>query len=164
MTPQRIRQIKREIRVLGVAARRDPGRFTIVGVVYRGSLWLDGVLKAHSEGDDITGTIAEMLTRSPHSGQVRVILLSHANLPAEAKISTAELYAKTGKPVILLGSTEGTILTWKNRGEKTVFSAEGLSRWSAEGVLKTSTREGATPEALRVAALTLSALPEGLDA
>ena len=164
MAPQRLRQIKREIRVLGIAAKHDPAGFTIVGAVYRGSLWLDGVLKARSEGDDITQAIADMLTRSPHSGQVRVILLSHANLPAEVKVSTTELYAKTGKPVILLGDAEGSAFTWKNRGEKTVISAEGLSRWSAEGVLKTSTREGAAPEALRVAALTLSTLPDGLDA
>ncbi len=73
MATQRLRQIKKEIRVLGVAARRDPGAYTIIGVVYRGSLWLDGVLKTHSKGADITEPIAEMLKRSPHSGQVRVI-------------------------------------------------------------------------------------------
>ncbi len=161
MAPQRLRQIKREIRVLGIAVGRDQTGFTIVGAVYRGSLWLDGVLRAHSEGNDLTQAITDMLAGSPHSGQVRVILLSHDNLE-RATVSATELYAKTGKPVILLGDTEG--FTWRNEGKDVAFSVEGLGRWSAEGVLKASTRESVTPEALRVAALTLSAIHAGLDA
>lgn len=164
MAPQRIRQIKREIRVLGVAVRRDIGGFTIVGVVYRGSLWLDGVLSVHSEGEGVTEPIVEMLGGSPHSGQVRVILLSRANLPLEAGVSIEELSAKTGRPVILLGDAGGVTFTWRRGGEKVIFSAAGLSRWSAEGVLKAATCEGVIPEALRVADLILSALPEDVDA
>ena len=163
MAPQKLRQIKREIRVLGVAARCDPRGYSIVGVVYRGNLWLDGVLKAHSIVTHITEPIAEMLLRSPHLGQVRVILASRAYLPAEVIISTAELYARTGKPVIILGDSLEATGLWRSEGEKVGFSVEGLSRWSAIGVLKASTREGIIPEALRVAALTLSALPDGVD-
>ena len=162
MAPQRPRQIKREIRALGVAARQKSGGITVVGVVYRGNLWLDGILRAHSEGDDITQTIADMLTGSSHNGQVRVILLSHDKLPAGVTLSAAELHAKTGKPVIILGDSEG--FRWKKGGEEVWFSAEGLGRWSAESILNTSTRGSVVPEALRVAVLTLSALPDGVDA
>jgi endonuclease V-like protein UPF0215 family len=162
LATQRLRQIKREIRVLGVAAGHGRNGFMIVGAVYRGNLWLDGILKAHSESGDITPAIVNMLTNSPHSGQVRVIILSHDNLPAGATISPAALYAGTGKPVIILGDPER--FKWKKGGEETSFSAEGLGRWSAEGALNASTRGGTTPEALRVAALTLSALLDGLDA
>jgi endonuclease V-like protein UPF0215 family len=160
----RLRQIKKEIRVIGVAARYDPLGITIIGVVFRGSLWLDGVLKTHSVGADITETIAEMIKRSHHYGQVRVIILSRVSLPMEAKISTNNLSVIVGRPVIVLGGEEEPIYTWRNRGEQVVFSSTGLSRWSAEGILKASTRKGVTPEALRVATLTLSALPDGLDA
>jgi endonuclease V-like protein UPF0215 family len=164
LAPQRLRQIKREIRVLGVAARRGSCGYTIIGVVFRGSLWLDGVMRARSEETDITEPVAEMLAASPHSGQVRVILLSKENLPTEIRVSTEELSAKTGRPVILLGDTVGNTFTWRSGDEEAAFSAVGLSRWSTEGVLRASTREGVTPEALRLAALTLSALPEELDA
>lgn len=158
MPPQRLHQIKREIRVLGVAARQDSGGFTIIGVVYRGNLWLDGVLRAHSEEADITDALAEMLVDSPHSGQVRVIIISRENLPGEVRVSPEELSTKTGKTVILLGDTGETSYIWSNGDENATFSAAGLSRWSAEGVLRASTREGVTPEALRVAALTLRAI------
>ncbi len=164
MTPQRLRQVKREIRVLGVAAKRDRDGYTIVGIVYRGNQWLDGALRGHSDGDDLTRAVADMLAGSPHSGQVRVILLSRDTLPSEAIVSTEELYAQTGRPVILLGDASGHQYTWKNGLDRTIFSARGVGRWTAEAVLRASTREGATPEALRVASLTLTALAEGLDA
>ncbi|HIH88078.1 TPA: DUF99 family protein [Candidatus Bathyarchaeota archaeon] len=163
MAPQRLRQIKREIRVLGVAVGRNQTGSTIVGAVYRGSLWLDGVLRAHNQDTDATQAIADMIADSPHAGQIRVILLSRDRLDG-ATVSTPELHAKTGKPVIMLGENRGTTFMWKNGGEDVAFSAEGLGRWSAEGVLKASTREGVTPEALRVAALTLSAIHGGPDA
>jgi len=161
---KRLRQIKKEIRVIGVAAKCDAGGITIIGVVFRGSLWLDGVLKTRSVGADITEPIAEMLRRSPHSGQVRVILLTRASLPVEAKISKDKLSVKVGKPVIFLGDGDEPIYTWRNGDKQVVFSAAGLSRWSAESVLKASTREGVTPEAFRVADLILSSLPVRLDA
>ncbi len=156
MTPQRIRQVKREIRVLGVAARRVVKGYIIIGIVYRGNLWLDGALLAHSDSDDLTIATADMLAGSTHSRQVRVILLSRHNLPSEASIDASELYAKTGKPVIILGN--GTLWVWKTGGKEIPYTAEGLDRWTAEAVLRASTRECVTPEALRVAALTLSAL------
>ena len=164
MAPQRLRQIKREIRVLGVAARCNSGGYAIIGAVYRGNLWLDGVMRTCSVEKDITEPIVKMLADSPHSGQVRVILLSRENLSTEIHVSKEELSAKTGRPVILLGNAAGTTFTWRSGDKKVSFSAVGLSHWSAEGVLRASTREGVTPEALRIAALTLSALPEELDA
>ena len=164
MAIKRLRQIKREIRVVGVAAQSDPAGINIVGVVFRGSLWLDGVLKTHSAGVDVTEVIAEMIKRSEHYGQVRVILLSRVSLPMEAKISLNNLSVSIGRPVIFLGDGEEPVYTWRNLGGQVVFSAEGLSRWSAESVLKASTREGVTPEALRVATLIISALPDRVDA
>jgi len=49
---KRLRQIKKEIRVIGVAAKCDAGGITIIGVVFRGNLWLDGVLRTRSVGAD----------------------------------------------------------------------------------------------------------------
>ncbi len=160
MSPQGIRQVKKEIRVLAVAARRGSAEFLVVGVVYRGSLWLDGVMKIRS-GRTLSDAIAGMLEGSPHSGQVRVLLLSRANLPTDAEVSVEELFARTGRPVIMLGEGE---FTWKLGAERTPYSVAGVSHWSAEEILKTTTREGVIPEAIRVAGLTLSGLQEGADA
>lgn len=159
MSPQRIRQVKREIRVLGVAARRRVDGFLVVGAVYRGSLWLDGVLRG--QAGNLTEAVAGMLLGSPHVGQVRVVLLSRTNLPIDANISVEELSAKAGKPVIML--EEGG-LTLKVGSERIPCSVAGLSCWSAEAVIRAATREGAIPEALRTAALTLSGLLKAEDA
>ena len=164
MAIRRLRQIKKEIRVIGVAAQCDPMGITVIGVVFRGSLWLDGVLKIYSAGVDIAEAISEMIKSSRHYGQIRVILLSRVSLPMEAKISPNNLSVSVKRPVIFLGGGEEPIYTWRTKGEQVFFSASGLSRWSAESILKASTREGVTPEALRVATLTLSALHNRVDA
>ena len=77
---KKFRTIKREIRVLGV----DDGPFTphqgyapVVGVVFRGGYWLDGVLstKVKVDGFDATDKISSMIVESPHYRQVRVMML-----------------------------------------------------------------------------------------
>ena len=160
MVPQMLHHIKREIRVLGIVAKGSSDNYTIVGVVFRGNLWLDGVLKAHSNDADITDAFALMLLDSSHSGQVRVIILSTESLPNGMYVSAKELSAKTHKPVILLGDKVGTTNIWHNGEQKVKFLAVGVSRWSAEEILRVSTREGVTPEALRLAALISYALPD----
>lgn len=130
-----------------------------MGAVFRGCLWLDGAMCGR--GESLENAITETFGKSPHAGQVRVILLSRANLPEDAEISLEDLSTKAKKPVIMLGEGE---LTLKVGGERVKFSAAGLGRWSAEGVLKTATREGTIPEALRVAGVILSGLPTAEDA
>jgi endonuclease V-like protein UPF0215 family len=75
------RVIKPEIRVLGV----DDGGFVphveglvpIIGVVFRGGYWLDGVLSTEVEVDgfDATNKIAGMIVDSSHFKQLRIIML-----------------------------------------------------------------------------------------
>jgi endonuclease V-like protein UPF0215 family len=74
--------IKPEIRVLGV----DDGVFKphtkgfvpVVGVVFRGGYWLDGVMhtKVKVDGLEATKKIASMIRNSPHYKQLRVIMLN----------------------------------------------------------------------------------------
>jgi hypothetical protein len=75
----RIRQVKREIRALGIVAKglRGGGGLA-VGVIFRGGLYLDGVIKAKAHGPDITGAVAEMIKASPHYPQIRVLLINEA--------------------------------------------------------------------------------------
>ena len=164
MVPRRLSHVKREIRVLGVVARREDLGYLIVGIVFRGSLWLDGVLKAKSSSADLTGAIVEMLRGSPHSRQVRVILLNRDMLPGEASVSIKRLSDEAGNPVIILGAASsggGETYTLVIGDDAVEYSTTDLGRWTAEDVLKAATCEGIVPEALRIAALTLSALPEG---
>jgi len=50
----------------------------VVGVVFRGGYWLDGVMhtKILVDGFDATEKIGAMVTGSPHFKQLRVIMLN----------------------------------------------------------------------------------------
>ena len=52
----RLGEIKREIRVLGLASYSNPdrGTYETVGVIFRGKHWLDGVFKTSSRSPQTT--------------------------------------------------------------------------------------------------------------
>lgn len=98
--------IKPEIRVLGV----DDGVFTphvkgyalVVGVVFRGGYWLDGVIHTRVEVDglDATDKIASMVLGSSHHKQLRVIMLNGVTCAGFNVVDLKKLNADTGLPVI----------------------------------------------------------------
>jgi len=169
----RIRQVKREIRLLGIAVKpsRSGDRLHAVGVVFRGGLWLDGVMRTTASAADLTERLVEMITASPHHPQIRVLLLCDILLQGEASVDPYRLSTGTSRPVLVI-STEGTSPTaaeeppdvaarrfeLRLRGALLSVLAVGLGRRDAEKVLKVSTREDSLPEALRVAGLVASAV------
>jgi len=70
---KRFRSIKFEIRVLGVDdgvfIPHSKGLVDVVGVVFRGGYWLDGVMRTEIEVDglDATEKIASMIIESPRT-------------------------------------------------------------------------------------------------
>jgi endonuclease V-like protein UPF0215 family len=105
MNVARLREIKREIRVLGLASYSNPDTDTheIVCVIFRGKHWLDGVLKTSSDDPSITTEVAETIRRSNHHSQIRVILLHRALLNDDAEIDPHRLSRETDKSGIALG-------------------------------------------------------------
>jgi endonuclease V-like protein UPF0215 family len=67
-----IRAVKPEIRVLGiddgVFIPHTKGVVDVIGVVFRGGYWLDGIMRTQAEidGMDATEKIASMIIESPH--------------------------------------------------------------------------------------------------
>jgi len=106
LTRQSFRVIKPEIRVLGV----DDGAFKphvkgqvpVIGVVFRGGFWLDGVLHTRIavDGFDATDRIASMITGSPHYRQLRVVLLNGVTFAGFNVVDVKALHAATKLPVI----------------------------------------------------------------
>jgi len=166
LQPVRIRQVKKEIRVLGVASAVQDGSTRVVGVVFRGARWLDGVMSAESPGVDLTRTIIDMVNGSPHRKQVRVIMLHSGLMPGGSRVDAGRIFSETSKPVIILGAKSlGAVadpdvghLAW-DRGVNAVDVAYiGLRERDAEVILGVATGGGPTPEALRVAELIIRAL------
>ncbi len=106
MSCTKFRAIKPEIRVLGV----DDGMFVphtkglvpVIGVIFRGGYWLDGVLctKVEVDGLDATDKIVSMIIQSAHLKQLRVIMLSGVTCAGFNIIDLAKLNMDTGLPAI----------------------------------------------------------------
>lgn len=162
-----LREVKKEIRVLGIAAGSRPdSAIHAVGVVYRGRLYLDGVMRTSGKGPDITEEVAAMIDESPHRPQIRVILLDTALLHDGVKIDPIRLSDSLSKPVVALNMEEPKApddehiqhLTYKQGDTETQVLSVGLGRQTAARVLKTSSPAGGSPEALRVAEIIVSAV------
>lgn len=97
--------IKDEIRILGI----DDGPFDlhaggkalIVGVIYRGGKFLDGVLRTEVtiDGTDSTDRIAQMVCKSKYK-DIRVIMIDGLGFAGFNLVDLEALFERTGLPVI----------------------------------------------------------------
>jgi len=184
--------IKPEIRVLGV----DDGVFTphveslvpVIGVVFRGGYWLDGVM--HTEilvdGFDATERISCMVTESPHYEQMRVIMLNGITFAGFNVVDIKALNVTTNLPVVAVTREKPDLLLirkalehlprskerWRavlNAGEisevpsrksneKIYLHVAGVSLVDAEKIVRLTSTRSNIPEALRVAHLIASGI------
>ncbi len=184
--------IKPEIRVLGV----DDGVFKphtrrlvpVVGVVFRGGYWLDGVMhtKIRVDGFEATEKIASMIMGSPHYKQLRVVMLNGITFAGFNVVDIKRLNSKTGLPVIavtrekpnledireaieklprsqrrweaVLNAGELYEVSFKGRGERVFMQISGISEGDARKILGLTSTRSNMPEALRVAHIIASGL------
>ena len=192
MSCKKFRVIKPEIRVLGV----DDGPFvphssgfaTIVGVVFRGGYWLDGVIhtKIEVDGLDATHKIASMIIDSPHYKQLRVIMLDGVTFAGFNVVNIKELNCETKLPVIAvtrekpdftdirkaLENLPNSELRWeaikdtgnllmvntRSKHAKVYVQTCGLFEEDARKIVKLTSTRSDIPEPLRVAHLIASGI------
>jgi endonuclease V-like protein UPF0215 family len=186
------RVIKPEIRVLGVDdgpfIPHTKGQVPVIGVVFRGGYWLDGVLhtKIAVDGFDATEKIVAMITSSPHYKQLRVIMLNGVTFAGFNIVDVKALNAATKLPVITVTREKpdlakihkalknlpksqerwNTILNAgepfevpTRRGKKKIYmQVAGISRDDAQKILRLTSTRSNIPEALRVAHLIASGI------
>jgi endonuclease V-like protein UPF0215 family len=186
------RTIKPEIRVLGVDdgpfIPHTKGQVPVVGVVFRGGYWLDGVMHTTIavDGFDVTQKISDMITSSSHYRQLRVIMLNGVTFAGFNIVDVKALNAATNLPIITvtrerpnlarirkaltnLSKTEerwdailsgGEIIEVSTRNEKAkVFmQTVGISVEDAQKILQLTSTRSNIPEALRVAHLIASGI------
>jgi len=189
---KRFRTIKPEIRVLGV----DDGVFIphtqnmvdVIGVVYRGGYWLDGVMRTEIlvDGMDATEKIASMIKKSPHYEELRVVILNGITFAGFNVVDINELFKRTDLPVIAVTrekpnfeeirkalknlpeyerrweaiESAGKIIKVKTRNaeEAIYMQIAGVSQKDAEKILRSTSTRSNIPEALRVAHIIASGL------
>jgi endonuclease V-like protein UPF0215 family len=185
LTPKKFRSIKPEIRVLGVDdgifVPHTKGTADVVGVVYRGGYWLDGVMRTQVtiDGMEATEKIAVMIKKSPHYEELRVVILNgitfagfnvvdinklskSANLPVIAVTREKPDLQKIRKALENLPERErrwqaiesaGKIIDVQTRNteEAVYMQIAGVSQEDAKKILKSTSTQSNIPEALRVA-------------
>ena len=192
MTPKRFRYIKSEIRVLGVDdgifVPHTKGTVDVVGVVYRGGYWLDGVMrtKVTVDGMDATEKIAAMIKKSPHYEELRVVILNGITFAGFNIVDINKLSKTVNLPVIAVTrekpdlekirralenlpecerrwqaiESAGKIIEVQTRNteEPVYMQIAGISQEDAEKILKSTSTRSNIPEALRVAHIIASGL------
>lgn len=192
LSSRKFRVIKHEIRIVGV----DDGVFLphtkgladVIGVVFRGGYWLDGVMKTEIaiDGMDATEKIGGMISGSHHYAQIRVIMLDGVTFGGFNVVDINGLSGLTMLPVIAVTRDEpdfedirkalthlpeskkrwkilenqSTLISVKSRKdeEPVYMQVAGISREDAEKIVKETSTRSNIPEALRVAHLIASGL------
>jgi endonuclease V-like protein UPF0215 family len=164
--------LKKEIRILGLssAAERD-GRVLILGVVFRGSLWLDGAFTCTLERSqhDYVSALASAIKQSNQYSQLHAIILCEGRGAIRSGLDIRALADKTKLPVIAIVESRLAKYKWKTRSRheralklctvnmqgKTVhLLTRGLTSEVAREIFMVSCPPGSyVPEAVRVAKL-----------
>ncbi|MGD6934697.1 MAG: DUF99 family protein [Candidatus Bathyarchaeia archaeon] len=184
------RTIKPEIRVVGVDdgkhVFRSKTQVPIVGVVYKGGYWFEGVMsnKIWVDGFDVTEKVAEMVKASPHFRQLRAIMLNGVTFAGFNVIDIIELNKVTKLPVITISKDKpdlesirsalsnldhaeerystllkaGEIVPLQNKGKKIFIQTSGLYCEDAQKIIALTSTRSSIPEPLRVAHLVASGI------
>ena len=100
--------VKREARILGIDDgpfdKWHKGKVVIVGVVYRGGNYPDGVISTHAtiDGNDATEQLIKMINKSKFKKQLQSILLKGLAVGGFNVIDVRELSRRTGIPVLVV--------------------------------------------------------------
>ncbi len=192
MVPKRFRSIKPEIRVLGIDdgefVPRTKGTVDVVGVVYRGGYWFEGVMRAEItiDGLDATEKIAAMIESSPYYRELRIVVLDGVTFAGFNVVDISKLSRRVDLPVISVARKKPDLeeirsalknlpefeIRWRamenagkifevetRKGENPVYMhIAGILREDAEKIMKKTSTRSLIPEALRVAHIIASGL------
>lgn len=191
---KKFRAIKPEIRVLGI----DDGVFVphvkslvpVVGVVFRGGYWLDGVMHTEVEVDGFGATekIVSMILNSPHYKQLRIVMLDGITFAGFNVVDIKELNTETRLPVIAVTREKPNLeeihkalknlaegekrwnailnagkifeVSTRNEREKVYAQISGILEEDARKILKLTSTRSNIPEALRVAHIIASGISQ----
>lgn len=186
--------LKSEIRILGF----DDGAFTprsrelvpVIGVIFRGGKFLDGVLKTEVEVDgmDATEKIIKLVNSSRHKQQLKVIMFDGITMAGFNIVDIKKVFEETKLPVIVVNRKLPDLdkvkralkkfkdfeARWKaveNAGplkecyvkefKKLYFQSIGVKDDVGKEIIKLSCTRGNIPEPLRIAHIIATGIVRG---
>lgn len=186
--------LKEEIRILGFddgsfSARK--GKVPVIGVIFRGGKFLDGVLRTDVkvDGIDATEKLVKSINLSRHKQQLKIIMLDGITMGGFNTIDAKKLNEETKIPVIVINrihpnlkkvkaALKQNFKDWEKRwgmienageikkcvlknGVKVFYQSVGISDEETEEVIQLATTRSQIPEVLRVAHLIATAVVKG---
>ena len=181
---QRFRTIKKEIRIIawddGPFEFKSKGNDILIGVIFRGGQFLDGLLKTEVEIDglDATEKIIEKILKTRHK-DLRIIMLDGITFAGFNIVDIKEIYEKTRMSVIVVNRKRPDLkkftevlkqmpeserrlkcvenagpIYWASVKNKNIcFQCYGIAKEDAGKVIKETSTMSLIPEPLRVAHL-----------
>lgn len=188
--------IKNEIRAIGIddspfVSKARGQKVIIIGAILRGGQWVEGVLRGNItiDGNDATVELANMINKSKHKDQLRVILLNGITLGGFNIVNIKELFESTGIPVIVITRKHpefnkikkalenfndkearwkaicaaGRIYKVKSKASENPIYMQfiGLEKKDAEKIVQITSGRSIVPEPIRVAHLIASGVVKG---
>ena len=93
--------LKREIRILGLSAAEKKFGFLAVGVVYRGSLWLDGVVSGITKDrEERVSLVSRIIKDCKQYSQLHAVILATEEIIPNNALS--ELFSEVKIPLIMI--------------------------------------------------------------
>ncbi len=172
---------------------RTKGTVDVVGVVYRGGYWFEGVMRTEItiDGLDATEKLAAMIKNSAYYGEIRVIVLDGVTFAGFNVVDINELSCRVDLPVMSVAREKpdleeirsalknlpdfekrwqamlnaGELFEVETRnGENPVYvQTAGFLREDAVKILKRTSTRSNIPEALRVAHIIASGLGRSIE-
>jgi endonuclease V-like protein UPF0215 family len=195
LTNRKFWGIKSEIRVMGIDdgpfVPHTKGKALLVGTVFRGGQWLDGILRTYVDidGTDATQRIIDMVNKSRHKGQLRVIMVDGVTFGGFNVIDIQEIFRQTGIPVIVVSrkmpdfpkvkKALKNLPDWRERWRMLKAASKihrvrsrpraapvcvqvaGINLADAEQIVKLTSTRSLVPEPLRVAHLIATGIVRG---
>lgn len=185
--------LKSETRILGF----DDGPFEkkdktvpVIGVVFRGGSFLDGILRTNVKVDglDSTKKIIKLINTSRHKQQLKVIMFDGITFGGFNILDIKQIYKKTGLPVIVVNRKHPNLEEVKNalknfkdfekrwkiilragkikeckikENKKVYYQSIGLEDEETEEIIRLSSTHSFIPEPLRVAHLIATGIVKG---
>lgn len=99
--------MKREIRVLGIddcPHQREDQEVIVIGCVFRGGEWLDGVMSTSVDvdGENATEQLIEMINQSNFKKQIQCIFIDGIAFGGFNVVNIHSLHQRTGIPVVVV--------------------------------------------------------------
>lgn len=180
--------MKREIRIVGFDDapfdKFKKGDVLVVGTIFRGGDWIDGVLSTTVavDGNDSTSKLIKLINSCKFKPQLRAIMLNGIAFGGFNIVDIEELWKKTKIPVIVVvrrkpdfAGIKRTLKIIKMAGKykliekagnvhrvgRVYIQYKGISFEKAKEILKLSCTRSFVPEPLRVSHLIASGVTEG---